>query len=87
MSGLRPCRIVGRLDDGAAWPRPRIDRIAREPFERARALEPADAGESHPLRFVSCGRPLVGHEVRIVDASGQVVTDRQEGRISSGARP
>jgi 1-acyl-sn-glycerol-3-phosphate acyltransferase len=34
-----------------------------------------------PLRFVACGRPLPGHELRIVDAAGNEVGERQEGRL------
>ena len=37
-----------------------------------------DAGE---LRFVGCGMPLPGHELRIVDAAGHEVGDRQEGSL------
>jgi acyl carrier protein len=88
--GFRPeamCPVYGLAESSVGLtmtPRgrlPRIDRIAREPFERARAVQEADPGEAHPLRFVSSGRPLIGHDVRIVDPSGQTVTDRQEGRI------
>jgi fatty-acyl-CoA synthase len=32
-------------------------------------------------RIVSCGRPIPGHEVRIVDAAGRPVSERSEGRI------
>jgi 1-acyl-sn-glycerol-3-phosphate acyltransferase len=60
---------------------PRVDRIAREPFERAREVQRASADESRPLRFVSSGRPLSGHEVRIVDVFGELLGDRREGRI------
>jgi hypothetical protein len=38
----------------------------REPFERLRRRAPP--GDQNPLRFVSCGHFLPGHEVRIVDA-------------------
>jgi 1-acyl-sn-glycerol-3-phosphate acyltransferase len=61
---------------------PRLDHIAREPFERAREVTPAPPGEVKPLHFVSCGRPLPGHEVRIVDRAGVVVReDRREGHV------
>ncbi|MDE2179908.1 MAG: AMP-binding protein [candidate division NC10 bacterium] len=60
---------------------PRIDRVAREPFERVREARPALPEDRTPLRFVSCGRPLPGHEVRIVDGAGRPVADRIEGRI------
>jgi fatty-acyl-CoA synthase len=42
------------------------------------------ATDDHPERargFVVCGRPLPGHAVEIRDASGQVLTPRQVGRI------
>ena len=60
---------------------PRVDRIAREPFERARTLQQAGPGESRALQFVSCGRPLPGHDLRIVDASGRALGERLEGHI------
>jgi 1-acyl-sn-glycerol-3-phosphate acyltransferase len=60
---------------------PRIDRVARPEFERQRRAEPAASGEVNPLQFVSCGRPLAEHEVRIVDPAGQTVPERVEGRV------
>jgi 1-acyl-sn-glycerol-3-phosphate acyltransferase len=60
---------------------PLVDRVAREPFERGRAIRPAVPAESAPVRFVSCGRPLPGHDVRIVDAAGRPVPERVEGGI------
>jgi len=60
---------------------PRIDRVRREPFSRAGRAEPAAADDVSALRFVSCGRPLPGHEVRIVDALGREVGERIEGRL------
>ncbi|MDH3451120.1 MAG: AMP-binding protein, partial [Gammaproteobacteria bacterium] len=60
---------------------PHIDRVRREPFSRAGRGEPAAADDPGALRFVSCGRPLPGHEVRIVDALGREVGERIEGRL------
>ena len=60
---------------------PRIDRVARAAFERARRASPAAAGEAAPLLFVSCGAPLPEHDVRIVDDAGVEVADRVEGRV------
>jgi 1-acyl-sn-glycerol-3-phosphate acyltransferase len=37
--------------------------------------------EARELRFVGCGMPLPGHELRIVDAAGHEVGDRQEGSL------
>jgi 1-acyl-sn-glycerol-3-phosphate acyltransferase len=60
---------------------PRVDSVAREPFERRRRAEPASPSEPSPLRFVSCGAPLPGHEVRIVDEAGKEVGERIEGSL------
>ncbi|MFQ5597678.1 MAG: AMP-binding protein [Nitrospiria bacterium] len=70
---------------GLAFPQlgapPRIDRVSRERFERDREAIPADASETAALSFVSCGRPLPGHEIRIVDEMGNPVSDRIEGTL------
>lgn len=60
---------------------PRVDRVAREAFERVREARPALPEDRTPLRFVSCGRPLAGHEIRIIDGAGRPVAERIEGRI------
>lgn len=60
---------------------PRIDLITRETFERERKAAAAPPTEPSPLRFVSCGAPLPGHAVRIVDASGHEVGERTEGAL------
>jgi 1-acyl-sn-glycerol-3-phosphate acyltransferase len=60
---------------------PRIDRVRRQPFSRAGRAEPAADDDVTALRFVSCGRPLPGHEVRIVDVLGREVGERVEGRL------
>ena len=60
---------------------PRIDRVRRESFSSAGLAEPAAAGDASVLRFVSCGSPLPGHEVRIVDALGREAGERVEGGL------
>jgi 1-acyl-sn-glycerol-3-phosphate acyltransferase len=59
----------------------RVDALVREPFERTREVRPTDATDPHALRFVSCGRPLPEHQIRVVDASGQPLGDRVEGHV------
>jgi 1-acyl-sn-glycerol-3-phosphate acyltransferase len=59
----------------------RVETLARAPFERSREIRPAAADEAAPLRFVACGRPLPGHDVRIVASSGRPVPERVEGGI------
>jgi 1-acyl-sn-glycerol-3-phosphate acyltransferase len=60
---------------------PRVDCIVRARFQELREALPAPAQDPNPLRFVACGRPLAGHEVRVVDAAGRPLPDRIEGRI------
>ncbi|HLB02928.1 MAG TPA: AMP-binding protein, partial [Nitrospiria bacterium] len=60
---------------------PRIDNVAREPFERHHLAVPASPSEPSPLRFVSCGVPLPGHQVRIVNEKGQELDERIEGSL------
>ncbi len=60
---------------------PRIDRVRRDPFSLDGRAEPAAEGDAGALSFVSCGRALPGHEVRIVDALGAEVDERIEGRL------
>jgi 1-acyl-sn-glycerol-3-phosphate acyltransferase len=59
---------------------PIIDRVdRRELAEHGRATRAAPNAPD-ALEFVACGRPLPGHQIRIVDAAGEV-GERQEGRL------
>ena len=60
---------------------PRIDRVSREVFERHDHAAPAPVVDAAALRFVSCGRPIAGHEVRIVDRDRRPIGPRVQGRI------
>ncbi|MGO9522424.1 AMP-binding protein [Mycobacterium sp.] len=60
---------------------PLIDRVDRDTFVRSGRADPAEPGAPDPLRFVACGQPLPGHEIRIVDVTGNELGDRREGRI------
>jgi 1-acyl-sn-glycerol-3-phosphate acyltransferase len=70
---------------GAAFPPSgrgvHLDRIQREPFSRSGRAIPADEGDATALSFVSCGRPLPGHQIRIVDATGYEAAERQVGHL------
>lgn len=59
---------------------PAIDRIDRDALSTRGSAEPA-ADDPRALEIVSCGAPLPGHEIRIVDASGRELGERQEGRL------
>jgi 1-acyl-sn-glycerol-3-phosphate acyltransferase len=70
---------------GLAFPEPgrppRIDRVIRRAFERDLAALPATEEEEDALEIASCGLPLPGHEIRIVDDAGRELPDRRVGRI------
>ncbi len=58
---------------------PLIDRIDRLRLARTGEAEPVAGPEA--LAVVACGRPLPGHEIRVVDATGREQPERREGRI------
>jgi len=58
---------------------PLIDRIERETFTAQGRAVAARTDDATAISFVSSGKPIPRHEVRIVDPSGIEVTDRTEG--------
>jgi len=89
-SGLRPCALTpvyGLAENtvGLCFPALgrgfRIDSVDRIKFESTGVASQCNEGDLNPLRFVGCGRPLPGHEVRIVDNSNFELADRCEGYI------
>jgi acyl-CoA synthetase (AMP-forming)/AMP-acid ligase II len=60
---------------------PRIDRVVRKTFQCERRAVPAAGSELEALRFVSVGRALPEHEVRIVGDNDQPLGERVEGHL------
>jgi 1-acyl-sn-glycerol-3-phosphate acyltransferase len=64
---------------------PRVDRIERAAFEREGRAAPVPPGtpsdDPNVIPFVSVGRPVPQHEVRIVDAAGRDAGERAEGAL------
>ena len=58
---------------------PGIDRVERETFTAQGRAVPAGEEDETAISFVSSGKSLPGHEVRIVDSRGNEVPDRTEG--------
>jgi 1-acyl-sn-glycerol-3-phosphate acyltransferase len=58
---------------------PLIDRVERETFTAQGRAVPAASNDASAIAFVSSGKAVPGHEVRIVDANGHEVPDRTEG--------
>ena len=88
--GLRPEAIapvygLAECSVGLAFPPPGrgplIDRIKRDRFTRSGQADPAGGEDLDALRFVACGRPLPGHQIKIVDATGSEVGERVEGHL------
>jgi 1-acyl-sn-glycerol-3-phosphate acyltransferase len=77
--GLAECAV------GLAFPPlgrgPRIDRVGRADLTASGRAIPAPEDDATALRFVGCGMPLPGHEIRIVGPEGRELPERIEGRI------
>jgi len=58
---------------------PLIERVERETFTAQGRAVTARTNDTTAIAFVSSGKPIPLHEVRIVDAAGQEVSDRTEG--------
>ncbi|OGT69306.1 MAG: hypothetical protein A3J38_00715 [Gammaproteobacteria bacterium RIFCSPHIGHO2_12_FULL_45_9] len=62
--------------------RPWIDYIDRLTFEAEKRAIPATAAEDKHVRaFPSCGKPIPGHEVRIVNDENHVLAERHVGQL------
>jgi 1-acyl-sn-glycerol-3-phosphate acyltransferase len=88
--GFRPeamAPVYGLAENsvGLAFPpsgrKPIIDRVDRTALSVRGKAEPACSDDTRPLEIVACGQPLPGHEIRIIDADGWEVGERQEGRL------
>ncbi|MDH4284817.1 MAG: AMP-binding protein, partial [Gallionellaceae bacterium] len=84
-SAIAPVYGLAESAVGLAFPPPGrgplIDRIQRDALARSGRAVPAAEDERDVLRFVACGQPLPGHQIRIVDAAGIEVGEREEGRL------
>lgn len=84
-AAMTPVYGLAEASLGLAFPPPsrgaHVDCIQREPFMRRGRALPAAQDDPHALSFVSCGYPLPGHHIRIVDATGFEVPEGQEGRL------
>ena len=60
---------------------PIVDRIQRSALSREGQATPAAPEDATALEFVACGRPIAGHEVRIVDETDAELPERTEGRL------
>jgi len=70
---------------GLAFPdinqEPVIDRIQRQALMQSNIALPVDDKTQQTLDFVYSGHALPGHQIRIVDAMGHELPERQQGRL------
>jgi 1-acyl-sn-glycerol-3-phosphate acyltransferase len=60
---------------------PVVDTIDRGALTRRGRAVPTAAGDRRALQFVSCGSPLPGYQLRVVDAAGNELAERREGQV------
>ena len=84
-SALMPVYGLAEASLGVTFPPPGrgllIDRVDRQALLREGRAAHAPPDDPSPLRVVSNGLPLPGHEVRIVDEMGLEVGERTQGRV------
>ena len=82
--GLAECTVgLAFTPPGEPW---RVDRLDRERFSRDRPRRcRARADDPSPLKVVGCGRAIPEHDVRVVDAAGLELPDRQRRAACSSA--
>ena len=61
---------------------PRLDTVDRAALEQALAARPVDPGSPSTLVSVSCGPPIDGVEVRVLDESGVTLPERRVGEMA-----
>jgi len=77
--GLAECTVgVAFTTPGEPW---RVDLLDRDAFSSTAEAVPADPGDSSPLKIVGCGQVIRDHDLRVVDAAGLELPDRQEGLL------
>ena len=82
---MKPVYGLAECSVGLAFPPmargPLIDAVDRERLAHAGVAEPVPKGATGAVEFVACGRPLTGHQIRIVDPAGRELPERHEGRL------
>ncbi|MBI3370766.1 MAG: AMP-binding protein [Betaproteobacteria bacterium] len=63
---------------GTSW---RADRLDRDRFSRSGEAIAASAEDASPMIVIGCGTPIPGHDIRVVDAAGLELPERQEGLL------
>jgi acyl carrier protein len=77
--GLAECTVgLAFTTPGTPWVMHSLD---RDRFARSGVALDARPDDPSPHKVVGCGRPLEGHDLRVVDAAGLELPDRHEGHL------
>ena len=77
--GLAECTVgVAFTSPGTPW---RMDALDRDVFSRTGEAVPARPDDPAPLKVVGCGEVIEEHDLRVVDAAGLELPDRNEGHL------
>jgi acyl-CoA synthetase (AMP-forming)/AMP-acid ligase II len=77
--GLAECTVgVAFTPPGEPW---RMDLLDRDTFTRTGEAAPARPDDPAPLKVIGCGNVIQDHDLRVVDAAGLELPDRQEGTL------
>lgn len=84
-TAMTPVYGLAESSVGLAFPPvqrgPLIDHVDRISLTRSGIARCVHADDHSALHIVSCGLPLPGHQIRIVDADGQELPERMQGRV------
>ncbi|MDV6345816.1 AMP-binding protein [Nitrosomonas sp. Is37] len=84
-TAMTPVYGLAESSVGLAFPPaergPLVDHVDRAALTRSGIARCVQADDRSALHIVSCGLPLPGHQIRIVDAEGQVLPERTQGRV------
>jgi 1-acyl-sn-glycerol-3-phosphate acyltransferase len=82
---MMPVYGLAESSVGLAFPKSEstigIDRINRNVFMGTGQAVQVSETQTGPLEFVSCGQPLPGHQIRIVDTADRELPERTEGSL------
>jgi fatty-acyl-CoA synthase len=61
---------------------PRVEQVPADDLNERRMAIPLEADDQPAVALVSCGLPLPGHQIRIVDEHGRELSERHVGEIT-----
>jgi acyl carrier protein len=77
--GLAECTVgVAFTTPGEPW---RMDVLDREKFTKTGQAVTTEPGNPSAMKIVGCGQVIDGHDLRVVDAAGLELPDRNEGLL------